>query len=79
VDNQVHIVAAVNSGRSCVVSPKGDLLAMTDRTAGSIAVADCDLDASVCDFTRRPIYGRYDQLRRADLFGDLGKHFWDSV
>ncbi|MFT5368805.1 MAG: putative amidohydrolase [Candidatus Latescibacterota bacterium] len=79
VDNQVHIVAAVNSGRSCVVSPKGDLLAMTDRTAGSIAVADCDMDASVCDFTKRPIYGRYDQLRRADLFGDLGKHFWDSV
>lgn len=79
IDNQVHIVAAVNSGRSCVVSPKGELLAMTDRTPGSIAVAQCDLDASLCDFTKRPIYGRYDQLRRADLFGDLGKHFWDDV
>ena len=79
IDNQVHIVAAVNGGRSCVVSPKGELLAMTDRTPGSIAVASCDLGASMCDFTKRPIYGRYDQLRRADLFGDLGKHFWDSV
>lgn len=79
VDNQVHIVAAVNSARSCVVSPKGELLAMTDRTAGAIAVADCDLSASVCDFSKRPIYQRYDQLRRADLFGDLGKHFWDAV
>ena len=79
VDNQVHIVGALNSGRSCVVSPKGELLAMTDRTPGSIAVAECDLDASLCDFTKRPIYGRYDQLRRADLFGDLGKHVWDPV
>jgi predicted amidohydrolase len=79
VDNQVHIVAAVNGARSCVVSPKGELLAMTDRTPGSIAVADCDLSASLCDSTKRAIYGRYDQLRRADLFGDLGKHFWDSV
>lgn len=79
VDNQVHIVGALNSGRSCVVSPKGELLAMTDRTPGSIAVADCDLDARICDFTKRPIYGRYDQLRRADLFGDLSKNIWDLV
>jgi predicted amidohydrolase len=78
VDNQVHIVAAVNGGRSCVVSPKGELLSMTDRTPGSIAIAECDLATSLCDFSKRPIHRRYDQLRRADLFGDLEKHVWDK-
>lgn len=79
VDNQVHIVAAVNSARSCVVSPKGELLSMTDRTNGAIALADCNLNDRVSDFTKRPINKRYDQLRRADLFGDLGRHCWDTV
>lgn len=78
VDSQVHIVAAVNSGRSCVVSPKGELLATTDRTPGATAVATCDLDARLCDFSKRPINKRYDQLRRADLFGDLARHLWDD-
>jgi predicted amidohydrolase len=78
VDNQVHIVAAVNSGRSCIVSPKGELLATTDKTPGVAAVAACDLNASLCDFTNRPIHRRYDQLRRADLFGDLARHLWDD-
>jgi predicted amidohydrolase len=77
VDNQVHIVAAVNSGRSCIVSPKGELLANTDRTAGAVAQATCDLNASLCDFSKRPIYRRYDQLRRADLYDDLARHLWD--
>ena len=78
VDNQVHIVAAVNSGRSCIVSPKGELLANTDRTPGAIAQATCDLNTSLCDFSKRPIYRRYDQLRRADLYGDLARHLWDD-
>ncbi len=78
IDNQVHIVAAVNGGRSCVVSPTGELLALTDKTPGATAVATCDLDASLCDFTKRPIHKRYDQLRRADLFGDLARHMWDG-
>lgn len=77
VDNQVHIVAAVNSGRSCIVSPKGEFLANTDRTPGAVAQATCDLNASLCDSTKRPIYRRYDQLRRADLFGDLARHLWE--
>ena len=78
VDNQVYIVAAVNSGRSCVVDPKGELLAMTDQTPGAVAQAGCDLSASLCDFSKRPIHRRYDQLRRADLFEDLARHLWDD-
>ena len=78
VDNQVHIVAAVNSGRSCIVSPKGEVLAMTDKTAGSVAQAACDLNTSMSDFSKRPIYRRYDQLRRADVFEDLVRDLWDD-
>lgn len=78
VDNQVHIVAAVNRARSCIVSPKGEVLSMTDQTPGAIAFAECDLQASLCDYSKRPIYKRYDQLRRTDLFGGLSEHIWDE-
>lgn len=77
IDNQVHIAAAVNGGRSCIVSPKGELLASADKTPGAAAVAICDLTSSLCDYTGRPIHRRYDQLRRTDLFGDLARHIWD--
>ena len=76
VDNQVHIAAAVNAGRSCIVSPKGEILAMSDRSAGGIAAARCDLSASVCDYTGRPIRRRYDQIRRADTYGELLHHLF---
>ena len=79
VDNQVHIAAAVNGGRSCIVSPKGAFLGMTDRSPGATAVATCDLETSMCDFTGRPIHRRYDQLRRTDLFSNLAHHFWDGI
>ncbi len=77
IDNQVHVVAAVNGGRSCIVSPKGEMLAMADDTPGAVVTARCDLNASLCDFTGRPIRRRYDQLRRADTFGELVHHLWD--
>jgi len=71
IDNQVHVAAAVNGGRSCVISPKGEVLSMTDRTNGSIAYAECELDASVCDHTGRPIRKRYERVRRADTYATL--------
>ncbi|MDA0746921.1 MAG: carbon-nitrogen hydrolase family protein [bacterium] len=77
LDNQVHIVAAVNAGRSCIVSPKGEVLSMADQTSGAIASATCDLDASVANFSGRPIHRRYDQYRRADSYDALRRHLWD--
>ena len=78
LDNQVHIVAAVNGGRSCIVSPRGELLDINDKTPGAIASAHCDLDASVCDFTGRPIRKRYLRMRRNDTFAPLTGHFWEA-
>jgi len=78
LDNQVHIVAAVNGGRSCIVSPKGEILDMDDRTPGAIVSARCDLDTSVSDFTGRPIRKRYLRIRRADTFAPLIGHYWDA-
>ncbi len=78
LDNQVHIVAAVNSGRSCVISPKAEVLCMTDRTPGAVASAECDLNASVTDFTGRPIRRRYHQLRRSNTYQALARHLWDA-
>jgi formamidase len=79
VDNQVHLVAALNRGKTCIVSPNGEFLAEGDGTPGAVVVANCDLNASMCDFSKRPIHRRYDQLRRADTFGELTRHLWDSV
>jgi predicted amidohydrolase len=68
LDNQVHIVAAVNGGRSCIVSPRGELLSIVDKTPGAIASARCDLDTTVRNYSGRPIGKRYLQVRRADTF-----------
>ena len=78
LDNQVHILAAVNSGRSCVVSPRGEVLAMSDRSPGSVAAATCDLAASATNYTGRPIRRRYDQMRRSNTFHPLCRHLWDA-
>jgi predicted amidohydrolase len=73
LDNQVHIVAAVNGGRSCIVSPRGALLSLVDKTRGAIALARCDLDETVRNYSGRPIGKRYLQIRRAGTF-DILRH-----
>jgi len=78
VDNHVFIAAAVNGGRSCVVSPKGEVLAMSDRSPGSAAAARCPLGTSVSDFTGRPIGRRYEQVRRSDTYGPLAADLWSA-
>ncbi len=77
VDNHVHVAAATNSGNSCIVSPRGELLSMTDRTPGGIACAECDLSLSVRNSTGRDIRKRYFFMRRPDTFGLLAQHTWD--
>ena len=77
VDNHVHVAAAINSGNSCIVSPRGELLSMTDRTPGAIAYAECDLGISVRNSTGRDIRKRYNLMRRPDTYGLLTKHVWD--
>ena len=79
IDNQAHIVASLNRGTSCIVSPKGEFLSKGDGEAGSIALATCDLNSSICDFSKLPIHRRYDQLRRADSFSKLTDDLWNSV
>jgi predicted amidohydrolase len=76
VDNQVPIAAALNNGKSKVVSQKGAFLAETEEKGGVIW-CDCDPNASVCDFTKRPIHRRYDLLRRYDTFGLLAARLGD--
>ena len=71
LDNQVHLVAAVNGGRSCIVSPRGEILSITDHTLGAIAYASCDLDISVRNYTKREIRKRYNYVRRPDTYGAL--------
>jgi predicted amidohydrolase len=71
LDNQVHIVAAVNGGRSCIVSPRGEILSIVDKTRGAIAIARCDLDVTVRNYSGREIGKRYMQVRRSDTFGIL--------
>ena len=79
VDNQVHLAAAVNNGRSCIVSPREAFLAMADRTPGAVVTARCDLEDSLCDFTGRSIHRRHDQLRWADTYSELVRHLWDTI
>ena len=79
IDNQVHVVAAINGGRSCIISPLGEVLAMTDRTRGSIAYATCDIGVTLRDSTTRVIRRRYDRGRRTDTYGVLTEHVWESV
>jgi predicted amidohydrolase len=78
LDNQVHIVAAVNGGRSCVVSPKGEILAMSDRDPGAWVSSQCDLENSATNSSGRPIRGRYNLYRRAETFGSLGRPLWEQ-
>ena len=67
VDNQVSIAAALNNGRSRIVSQRGVFLAETEEQGGVIW-GDCDPTESVSDFTGRSIHRRYDLLRRYDTF-----------
>ena len=76
VDNQVHVAAAVNSGRSCIVSPRGAVLAAADRTPGAVVSARCEIGSSLRDYTGRPIGRRYDQLRRVDTYRSLLSSPW---
>jgi len=78
MDSQVHIVASVNSGRSCIVSPKGEILAMASKEPGEIAIAECDLTSTITNYTGQPIRRRYDQVRRADTFRGLSHHLYDE-
>jgi len=73
LDNQVHIVAAVNGGRSCIVSPRGEILSIVDKTRGAIAMVRCDLDTTVRNYSGRQIGKRYMQVRRSDTF-DILRH-----
>ena len=78
LDNQVHIVAAVNkSAQSMVVSPRGEILDRADGSPGGIAQAECDLDTTVRDSTGRPLSRRYDVLRRSDTFGGLAESIFE--
>jgi len=77
VDNQVTIAAALNSGRSRIVSPKGAFLAESEEN-DAVIWADCDPEASMTDFTGRPIHRRYDLLRRYDTFDVLTDRTADS-
>ena len=77
LDNQVHIAAAVNGGRSCIVSPRAEILAMSGKERGAWVTAACDLDCSASNFSGRPIRGRYNLYRRSETFGSLQRPLWD--
>jgi predicted amidohydrolase len=76
VDNNVHLLASCNSGRSCIVSPRGEVLAMAGKKKGEIVRAECDLSITVRNHTKRDIGERYLQLRRADTFEPLTHDYW---
>jgi predicted amidohydrolase len=72
LDNQVHIVASVNkAGQTCIVTPRGEIVAKAEMAPGSLAVATCDLAAGVRDGSGREIEGRYMRVRRSDTFAPL--------
>lgn len=77
VDNQVAVAAALNNGRSRIVSPTGAFLAETEER-GAVIYADVDPVASACDFTGRPIHRRYDLLRRYDTYDTLTERTAES-
>ena len=79
LDNNVHIAASVNGGRSCIVSPRGEILSMSGQSPGSMAIAECDLDQSVRAWTGRPIDKRYLRVRRSETFEPLTRHLWETV
>jgi predicted amidohydrolase len=78
VDNQVHVAAAVNSGRSCIVSPRGELLSAADAEPGAVVSARCEIGSSLRDYSGRPIGRRYHQLRRVDTYEALLASTWDG-
>lgn len=79
LDNGVYIVAAVNARGTCIVSPRGEVVASAAPQPGAIARADCPLGISVRNYSGREIGKRYLLLRRFDLFTPLTRHFADFL
>jgi predicted amidohydrolase len=78
LDNQVHIVAAVNlPGQTCIVTPRGEFAARADNAPGAIAIATCDLSTRVRDGSGRQIEARYMRVRRADTFAPILREYWE--
>jgi predicted amidohydrolase len=77
LDGGVHIVAAVNGKGTCIVSPRGEIVAKAASKPGAITRAECDLGISVRNYSKREIGKRYFMLRRFDLFEPLTKPYWD--
>ncbi len=48
-------------------------LSIVDKTRGAIAIASCDLDVTVRNYSGRQIGKRYMQVRRSDTF-DILRH-----
>jgi predicted amidohydrolase len=74
VDNHVFIVSAVNFGRSLVVGPDGNIMAMNakvDKEPGGLVHAVCEIGDSVANHTGQPIGKRYLQMRRPEIYGTL--------
>ena len=79
LDNGVYIVAAVNAKGTCIVSPRGEVVASAAARPGVIARADCPLGVSVRNYSGREIGKRYFLLRRFDLFAPLTQHYADFL
>lgn len=80
VDNHVHLVSAVNFGRSLIVNPKGEVLARNQRYTeepGGLIVADLDLDTSVSNWSGRSLQKRYLRLRRPETYSMLAHSYGD--
>ena len=77
IDNQVHIVAAVNGGRAMIVSPAGYILASSGKTKPGLAVAELNLSETMVNSAGQKVKGVYDKARRADTYGLLARHIWD--
>jgi predicted amidohydrolase len=74
VDNHVYIVSAVNFGRSLVVGPDGNIMAMNakvDKEPGGLVHAVCEIGDSVANHTGQPIGKRYLQMRRPEIYEAL--------
>jgi predicted amidohydrolase len=74
VDNHVHIVSAVNFGRSLVVGPDGVIKAINqkvEKEPGGLVHAVCELGDSVANHTGQPIGKRYLQMRRPEIYEPL--------
>lgn len=79
VDNHVHLVSAVNFGRSLIVNPKGEILDRNLRYTeepGDIVSAELDLETSVANWSGRSLLKRYLRLRRPETYSILTDHYW---